>query len=276
MLGKLLRHEWSSIWRIPVILLGILLIISVFAGGTFFAPVWDSDLKGLDILTVLIWMLYYFAIIGVSIGVTLYLAIHFYKTMYTDEGYLTHTIPVTSHELLLSKVLPMMIWQLLAVVVILISVMIFGNMGILAMTMSEKGLTFRRVYGQLFEVLSDEGIFGNMSLIGFIISLIVMLFAGIVSGTMTIAGSISIGQMVGKHKVLGSIGAYFAINTVMQIISSVVLAPIMFRSMSQSEPESVFDMLTPSYFATSVIAILVAVGLYFLSEYLIRRKLNLD
>ena len=113
MLGKLLKHEWREIWKIPAILLGILLVVSVFAGSTFFAPVWDSELSGLGILAMLVWMLYYFAIIGVSIGVTLYLAIHFYKTMFTDEGYLTHTLPVTSHELLLSKILPMMAWQML-------------------------------------------------------------------------------------------------------------------------------------------------------------------
>ena len=67
MLGKLLKHEWREIWKIPAILLGILLVVSVFAGSAFFAPVWDSELSGLGILAMLVWMLYYFAIIGVSI-----------------------------------------------------------------------------------------------------------------------------------------------------------------------------------------------------------------
>ncbi|MBO5112212.1 MAG: hypothetical protein J6C12_02550 [Lachnospiraceae bacterium] len=274
MLGKLLKHEWREIWKIPAILLGILLVVSVFAGSTFFAPVWDSELSGLGILAMLVWMLYYFAIIGVSIGVTLYLAIHFYKTMFTDEGYLTHTLPVTSHELLLSKILPMMAWQMLATVAILISVAIFGSMAILAL--HSDGLTFREVYRQIFEVLAEEGFFGNMSLIGFITSMLCAFLAGIVSGAMMIVGSVSIGQMVGKHKVLGSIGAYFAINTVVQILSCIVFVPVVVFKVSNEMPESVFDVLTPCYFGMSVLAILVSVGLYFLSEYLIRRKLNLD
>ena len=274
MLGKLLKHEWREIWKIPAILLGILLVVSVFAGSTFFAPVWDSELSGLGILAMLVWMLYYFAIIGVSIGVTLYLAIHFYKTMFTDEGYLTHTLPVTSHELLLSKILPMMAWQMLATVAILISVAIFGSMAILAL--HSDGLTFREVYRQIFEVLADEGFFGNMGLLTFITSLFVLFLAGTINGAMMIVGSISIGQMVGKHKVLGSIGAYFAISTVIQMLSCVVFVPMVIFKVSNDTPESVFDILTPSYFGMSVIVILVSVGLYFLSEYLIRRKLNLD
>lgn len=274
MLGKLLKHEWKSVWKIPAILLGVLLGVSVFAGSTFFAPVWNSELNGLGILAMLVWMMYYFAIIGVSIGVTLYLAIHFYKTMFTDEGYLTHTLPVTSHALLISKILPMMAWQMLATVAILVSVAIFGNMAILAL--NSDGLTFREIYGQIFEVLAEEGFFGNMSLIGFITSMLCAFLAGIVSGAMMIVGSVSIGQMVGKHKVLGSIGAYFAINTVVQIISSIVFVPVVVFKVSNEMPESVFDVLTPCYFGMSVLAILVSVGLYFLSEYLIRRKLNLD
>ena len=274
MLGKLLKPEWQSVWKIPAILLGILLVISVFAGTTFFVPIWDSELSGLGILAMLVWMLYYFAVIGVSIGVTLYLAIHFYKTMFTDEGYLTHTLPVTSHALLISKILPMMAWQMLATVAILVSVAIFGNMAILAL--NSDGLTFREIYGQIFEVLAEEGFFGNMSLIGFITSMLCAFLAGIVSGAMMIVGSVSIGQMVGKHKVLGSIGAYFAINTVVQILSCIVFVPVVVIKVSNEMPESVFDVLTPCYFGMSVLAILVSIGLYFLSEYLIRRKLNLD
>ena len=274
MLGKLLKHEWKSVWKIPAILLGVLLGVSVFAGSTFFVPVWNSELNGLGILAMLVWMMYYFAIIGVSMGVTLYLAIHFYKTMFTDEGYLTHTLPVTSHELLLSKILPMMAWQLLATVAILISVAIFGSMAILAL--NSDGLTFREVYRQIFAVLAEEGFFGDMSLIGFITSLLLMLLAGVINGAMMIVGSVSIGQMVGKHKVLGSIGAYFAISMVVQILSCVVFVPVVVFNVSNDMPKSVFDVLTPCYFGMSVLVILVSVGLYFLSEYLIRRKLNLD
>ena len=138
------------------------------------------------------------------------------------------------------------------------------------------GLTYSESYIHNLMVLADEGFFGDMGLLTFITSLFVLFLAGTINGAMMIVGSISIGQMVGKHKVLGSIGAYFAISTVIQMLSCVVFVPMVIFKVSNDTPESVFDILTPSYFGMSVIVLLVSVGLYFLSEYLIRRKLNLD
>ena len=96
MLGKLLKHEWKSVWKIPTILLCVLMGLAVLAGLGFASPIWDSGLEGLGVLAVLSWMVFYFAIMGVSMGIMLYLAVRFYRSMFTDEGYLTHTLPVTT------------------------------------------------------------------------------------------------------------------------------------------------------------------------------------
>ncbi|MGN1181311.1 MAG: hypothetical protein ACI4SD_08850 [Suilimivivens sp.] len=274
MLGKLLKHEWKSVWKVPAVLLGVMLVLSALAGTTFMLPVWDSDINGLELLVILIWMLFYFAIIGVSLGVTLYMAIHFYKSMFTDEGYLTHTLPVTSHELLISKILPIMAWSALTTIGIFASVGIFGGMAVAAF--KPAAMTFGEIFERVLEELTQAGVFGNIGWEAFLGSLVFLGITGLINGAMMIVGSVSIGQLVGKHKVLGSIGAYFALNTVIQIVSSALIMPVMLVNVKNDDPASVFDVLAPTYFAIGVVAILVSAGLYFLSEYLIRRKLNLD
>ena len=127
MLGKLLKHEWKSIWKIPTILLGALMGLAVLAGFGFASPVWDSSLDGLGVLAVLTWMLFYLAVLGVSLGIMLYLAVRFYRSMFTDEGYLTHTLPATSRQLLLSKVLIMAAWIFLSMVGVFASILISVN-----------------------------------------------------------------------------------------------------------------------------------------------------
>lgn len=271
MLKKLLKHEWAASWKIPTILLGALLVISVFAGFTFVAPVWESEMSGLSFLLVMVWMLYYFAIIGVSIGVVLYLAIRFYKNMYTDEGYLTHTLPVTSHQLLWSKMIPIAAWNVIATVGILISVCIFGCMAVLFLQPDGMGL-FETISFVIEEMVAELGI-ENIG--AFVLSMIITGIAGICSGTMLLVGSITIGQMVGKHKVLGSIGAYFAINTVMQFVASACMIPYMFNAAFE-ETDNVFAISTPTYFMMAVVYIVMSVALYFISEFIIRKKLNLD
>lgn len=272
MLGKLLKHEWKSIWKIPAILLGLLLIISVLAGSTFTAPIWESNLRGLDILVGLLWLLFYFAIIGVNLGIMLYLAIHFYKSMFTDEGYLTHTLPVTSHQLLLSKMLPMMTWTVFAVLGTIVGLGIFGGMALVFLKPAE--VTYAEIFNNVIEFFADAELWGDMGWIGFICSIIFLMIAGIINGAMTIIGSVSIGQLVNKHKILGSIGAYFAINAVIQTLSGVIFTPMLISNIDNTD--SIFDILTPSYLVMGVIALFVSAGLYFISEYLIRHKLNLD
>ena len=68
MLGKLIKHEWKAMWKIPTILIAALLGIAVLAGSTFISPVWRSKMSGMDVFTVLVWLLFYFAIIAVSMG----------------------------------------------------------------------------------------------------------------------------------------------------------------------------------------------------------------
>lgn len=271
MLKKLLKHEWAASWKIPTILIGILLVISIFAGATFASPVWESEMEGLAALLVLVWMLYYFAVIGVSIGVVLYLAIRFYKSMYTDEGYLTHTLPVTSHQLLWSKMIPIAAWNVLATIGIFISVAIFGCMAI----------AFRQPDGMgVFETISFiakemTAEFGVENITTFILSMLAIGIAGICSGTMMVVGSVTIGQLVGKHKILGSIGAYFGINTVMQFISTACMIPFMFNA-AYEETDNVFSVMMPMYFVMSIVFVILSVVLYFISELIIRKKLNLD
>lgn len=271
MLKKLLKHEWAASWKIPTILIGILLVISFFAGLTFAAPVWESEMTGLSFLLVMVWMLYYFAIIGVSVGVVLYLAIRFYKNMYTDEGYLTHTLPVTSHQLLWSKMIPIAAWNIIATIGIFVSVAIFGCMALLFL--QPDGMGIWEAIAMAWEEMVAE--LGAENMAAFAGSMVIIGVAGICSGTMMTVGSITIGQLVSKHKVLGSVGAYFAINSIMQFVSSICMVPYMVK-VAGSEPDNVFDILTPTYIMMGVVFILFSIALYFVSELIIRKKLNLD
>ena len=50
----------------------------------------------------------------------------FYRTVYGDEGYLTHTLPVKSRDIIISKTVSAFLWIVLSAVVAFASVMIIG------------------------------------------------------------------------------------------------------------------------------------------------------
>ena len=63
----------EAVWKIPVLLIGILLAAAMMAGFTFHLPIWDSEWVGLPLSGVMMIITFYVAIIGVSLGITIYL-----------------------------------------------------------------------------------------------------------------------------------------------------------------------------------------------------------
>lgn len=272
MLGKLMKHEWLSVWKIPTLLIGVLLAASLLCGATFSLPMWKSDWIGLPLSALALFMVYYMSIIVCSVGITVYMAVRFYKSMFTDEGYLTHTLPATSHQLLLSKVITMCIWSLIGIIGVAVSVFIVAGCVYIfwADVFGGLGYELRSLLHELAQMEELKGVFG------LILTTIFMVIASTFSGTMTVVGSISIGQMLRKHRILGAIGAYFGITTIVQIISTIVMFPIMFGVAMANDPSSVFSVYNTMYLVITLISIGIGVGLYFLSEYLIRRQLDLE
>ena len=125
MLGKLLRHEWKAVWKVPTLLIGALMVASVMAGIPFLFPIWESDWIGLPLSAVMLMLLFFAAMIATSFGIVIYLTVRYYKSMYTDEGYLTHTLPVKGRDLLLSKTIVMSVWNLISGIAVFVAMMIF-------------------------------------------------------------------------------------------------------------------------------------------------------
>ena len=82
------------------IFLGIITFIGVISLAS---PFWSLDLAGIDIMLGLSIFFYVLAIAAGSIAVTVCVAVRYYKNVYTDEGYLTNTLPVTARQIVISK-----------------------------------------------------------------------------------------------------------------------------------------------------------------------------
>ena len=280
MLGKLLKHEWKTVWKIPVLLFGILMIVAAAAGLTFALPIWDSDWIGLPMSGVMLLLLYYFAIIATGIGISIYFAVRYYKNMFTDEGYLTHTLPVTARQLLLNKVITMSVWNLISGIAVIASMMVFGGVAVMSLGAKHGGFAM-----DILDAVDEMKDFWHSSFsMGFTtfgITIVCLMLASAVQNAMMIIGSITLGQMVHKHKILGSIGAYFAISAVIQVVTTMGTLPLMFKMIMNENARyynewSSFSYFTSTYWVMIVVELLTATGLYFLSEYLISKKLELD
>ena len=69
-------------------------------------------------------VVYVFGIMAVLLMTMLYLAIHIQKSFFSDEGYLTHTLPVSPTQLLLSKIFIYWVWTILDLIFVAASIAI--------------------------------------------------------------------------------------------------------------------------------------------------------
>ena len=231
MLGKLMKYEWRGL-RLP-----LLIMLGILAGTTLLTcliiftinPKYDSVATGLSTMSlVLSILLYYFGIIGCSVGTMLIIAIRFYKTTYTDQGYLTHTLPVSSGTLLAAKTITSVLCYLavlagvFATILIIIGAILIHVSNIsgydkayidrmIAEGLSELSLSFQEEYG--------------ISLGAFIAFYVVFMIVACISAIMTVLGCVSLGQLYTKHRIIGAIIAYFALITVQQFISYLAMLP---------------------------------------------------
>lgn len=270
MLKKLFVHEWKDTWRLVglmnMIVLGLTLI------GTFFLnnETWNAaDKNEFIAVTIVVYMMFFIAsIAALSMVVTFYFYIRFYRNLYTDQGYLMHTLPVTSHQLIWSKTFVAAIWMVISTIVMITSIfsLVFAAI---------PGVDRKDFWLELKDVFTMADFDGRVYIV-ILLYILLMVVSQLMSVFMGYA-SISIGQTFKKQKVLGAIGVYIGIYMLIQTISSYLS---MFVTMAV-DPYSMSTMDEMSFMITFLVILFIvmsalAAGFYFVTHYIMKNKLNLE
>ena len=111
MLKKLLKYDWKSVSGLLLILHGILLAYTLIGriGIAFGLSKYGDTLTGsvteaYGIVSGIYILIYVFFIMAIMVVTGVYLAARFHKNLFSDEGYLTHTLPVSPAKIMWSKI----------------------------------------------------------------------------------------------------------------------------------------------------------------------------
>lgn len=281
MLGKLIKYEWKSVYKVGYLILGAVVLTTLMGWLAFQSPMWREMETGisydgvmfdwLNIVSGLTLLLYVILLAGASFGTLIFLVVHFYRTMYTDEGYLIHTLPVTKHRILVSKILVGGLWMLFVALSILLSVFL------LCMTMlsailgeQEMAMFWRELVphmDELFYMMREElDVDLAVWLAVGALKLIITPFV-----TLTILfGAVSMGQLFGKHRVLMAIISYICIDMAIRVVGSVIQGILMVFLY-----ESVGRYIRAATDISFLINLAAAGVLYFVSWHVTSKKLNM-
>lgn len=273
MFAKLLKYEWRATRGFLGLLSLICLSAALVGGLSMRYLVWVSELDTQeDVAIVLSVLTMIFAFIAIAIGAAamqFFTLWRFYKSRFTDEGYLTFTLPVTTHQILLSGFVNCLLGVLSSLVALGISYLVLLLLGFSALD---------NFFPSLWEVLplAMENLWRLFSgeTGAFLAQLTLGVVTGVLNSTVVMMLAVTIGSILAKkHKVLAAIGVYYGINMVMSLITS-VLGVVLGLSVYSSQ-SSGMDVLSSMMLMESGLFLIVAVGGYFLMYALVHRKLNL-
>lgn len=282
MLGKLIKYEWKGLRKPLSILYLVLLGITLLTGILILTinPKYDDVTMGFSVMfTLLSVFLYYFGVIACALGTMLIIAIRFYKTCYTDEAYLTHTLPVSTKQLVAAKTIAGVLCYILSLMLVIITALLL--IGIFVTHMMNLGEIRTSDFSSIFWSELNETFQGNMGigLFSYLGFLGIYCLIGAVCGCISILGCVSLGQLYAKHRILGAIIAYFALTTIQQIFSYIAMIP-MYGQMIEAEYSgktiSMFSLMGPSFLVLLVITIIIAVIMYFVNLTMMTKHLNLE
>ncbi|MCI9081987.1 MAG: hypothetical protein HFI70_06675 [Lachnospiraceae bacterium] len=286
MLKKLLKHEWKSVGKILLpINLGIILLTII---GCIILSTDTFETEESLPLALLLFLFYTLSIMTFS-GVTIiYIYVHFYKNLFTVEGYLWHTLPVTRTQLFHSRLLIGSFWCSLNSFLTVLSAAALGFTAGFHAATEEKmdslqsllmdGSLSKSADGTTVDFVFSD-IFGYSPVI-FIILLLLVLLTSCISSVLMGYLSTLLGQLVEKYRLAASIGFYMAIYMITQTITSLVMiAPNIHMILSSDDETSTYFISNffGSMFPAAIISqIILIVIFYTASLLLIRRQPNLE
>ena len=285
MLKKLFVHEWRSFWKVPAAMCLFALVYALVGALTFQTDLWNNDYRLVRLVLVFGSIGYFILLIAPAIILSIYTALRFYRNLFTDEGYLMHTLPVKKRELITAKGLVAVIWNVITTITTLLSVLLV----ILLISMSSRygGVTWADIT-ESFAQFFHEAIPIVKEMFRMPVWMVALLFLGsfIVGAfynTLLLYASVSIGHLWKKHPMAGTvlsyIGFYLAISFLTSAFSinslNLTMGNIFFAS-NYTAYASMGDYLLRvlgNGYLVSAIGILV---FYAITEWIMSHKLNLD
>ena len=201
MFWNLVRYEFKNVNKWYLALYGAVLALSVIIGLQASAIKMLSSQDQESIMLVFQAFIFGGLIITMSISTLILIIRRFKGSVYERQGYLTLTLPVSEHQIILAKLLGAFLWSLLSTAVFILSIYIF----------------IVTVDPQIIDAYMIRYFFGHyLDSIG--LSLISYIFST-VAGILCIYLSISIGQLFNEYRTALAVVAYIVIQTILGFIT---------------------------------------------------------
>ena len=269
MFRLLLKHDWRGIRGI----LGLLSLICLgaatvggFAMRSMILLTEQNDPSVFQTIITMFAIMVSFIAMGITVAGSLFFCIwRFYKSRYSDEGYMTFTLPATTHQILLSSLVTTLLAMLCMMLTLVLGIGILMSIAFTAIPnfYSEAIREFPQIWSAIKYAFREES--------GPFLSMLLYSPVAMVAEVIVLMLSVTIGSVaVRKLKVLAAIGIYYGINVVVSLANTIIMVLSGFLSSNS------IDFYNQFFLYPTFLMLVLGTGGYFLMHYLANKKLNLS
>ena len=225
MLLKLLKYDLRSMWKQFRVIWPAALILglvnrfifgaptiydgsfSLVVGNYTFAPNGGAFTQWLGVITMFLFFGVFVAMVLVSF---IFVITRFYKGLLGDEGYLMHTLPVRSWQLVLSKLV-------CALVVTVVNAIVGVLALVLMMPLNWTELFDTELWRMILRALAK-----HPDTLLYFFEFCALFLTGVTLGALVLYLSMSIGHLFSSRRVLMSVVAYFGLNILGSTLNNLI------------------------------------------------------
>lgn len=274
MVKKLYKHEFKAWIRVLGIIMGIVLALAVVC---HLIQLLDNDSISYDILMVSSVSMSVIAMLVCVAAPTVFAVTRFYKNLFTGEGYLSFTLPVSAADHLHVKLVTALAFSLLSTLVAAVAaVLIFS------------GDLFGSFWDLMYYVWEEELMYSVPAelpgqMVFYAIEMALLMLSSAVSTYLLYYACICIGQTFRKNRILGAVGVYFAYGMLTQMLGTILsMALLMLEDTALMD--SYYQFLDTHIYAAAHISMCTAIGgnlilalvFYVICRKIMSSKLNLE
>lgn len=266
MLSKLLKKDFHSTLRFFLPLICGYGIAAALGKILFEIVLSQSHLSyesgffnGITIFAAFYMVVFIVYLVACYLMTSIFVVYDFYKTMVSDHGYLTHTLPVKTSTLIWSKTLISAFWHIMVNLIVSLSVVFF-------FTGHLRQIPIMHLLDYILKSINLK--FANYTFYTALNAVI-----GLFNGPLMFFACIAIGQLWKNHRILGAILAYIGMYVFTQILSTIVLVAtgngaVLFNSAG---------FLYNGYMIYTILFSLITTVIFFLiTNYILSHHLNLE
>ncbi len=266
MFNKVFKYDFKYVFRFWWIYAVSTLGVSVLSGlllryiiGFFNSPN-PTEIGGvIGALCILGFMATVFSIALLPAAASIGCAVRYYKNFFSDEGYLTFTLPVSRTTLLNSKIVNDIAFSVISLLILLIDALIIIFIGCPPLYLEDAISALNHIHLSAEQSIS-------------IVLAVLAMAASLLMGICVLFLSITIGSVISKnHKVLAGIGVYYGITAILSGIQQLFSLLPNLAYIASPTPSAIVYLLFAIF-----LYLAFGLGAYFVNLYCLKNKLNLS